>query len=81
MARSSSKVIVQSKDVLSGTGKRCFLHPGNQRFHMAIAQHFETYVSAKRMNKTLIIKKLAAHIYASGSRFLKKARTLESGTT
>ena len=66
-------------DVLCGRGKMCFLHEGNDRFRMLIAEHADTYkmASTKRV-KMHVVELVVDIVIARGGRFLVRNN---NGTT
>lgn len=65
---------VGATDVMCGRGTRVFKHPGNQAFRQVVFAHLEAYMNSPRVEKTVIIRTIASHMYSKGSRFLKKNR-------
>lgn len=65
---------VGATDVMCGRGTRVFKHPGNIAFRQVVFTHLEAYMSSPRVEKTVIIRTIASHMYSKGSRFLKKNR-------
>lgn len=58
-------------DVLCGRGKMCFVHEGNNRFRMLIAEHADTYQTAPtKKTKTKVIILVVEIIISRGGRFL-----------
>lgn len=74
---SSSTFVPGDKDILCGRGRVNFYHKGNELFRKIVGKHLNGYVTARsRVERSVVIKKIAEEIRATGCRFLK----LSSGT-
>lgn len=74
---SSSTFVPGDKDILCGRGRVNFYHKGNELFRKIVGKHLNGYVTARsRVERSVVIKKIAEEIRSMGCRFLK----LSSGT-
>jgi hypothetical protein len=59
------------QDVLCGRGMPFQSYPGNVAMHELVGKHRDEYMSSKRAQKPLVIKKIIQKLKDSGARFLR----------